>query len=284
MRRWSTERRRRAWCGCKGSTWCTTWRCSAPRTGRPPFFVLADRLWSQGDRLFSLGHPGIWGSPSWKVRTTGTSAHALSAPPLHGLAQLRDERRPDDRRTRAGRRGERLDGRQPAQLPRPGRPREGADAPVARPARGARGSVPRPRGPAASGVPARVFRDLFTGDTRIVTLGPFRVMTEPAPFFRCWADADREPGRTTSRSAPLLDRRRRVHRRGPGSAARSLTHQLLSTRQLNAPRFFALFARMFMADETPRGEEELVTSWGARRATCGTRTLGCVRCSASGAT
>jgi hypothetical protein len=41
----------------------------------------------------------------------------------------------------------------------------------------------------------------------------------------------------------------------------SLDHQLISTKTLNATRFYSLYTTIFHRDNTPSGEEEQVTSW-----------------------
>ena len=105
-------------------------------------------------------------------------------------------------------------------------------------------------------------KDMFAGETEMVDLGPFRVVTQPAAFFRCWADA--------TRPAELLYEQ--VHHScstddylfiagDQSSGVVEVEHHLLSTRQLGPTRFFSLYTSIFDEDQTPAGREEHVTSW-----------------------
>jgi hypothetical protein len=103
---------------------------------------------------------------------------------------------------------------------------------------------------------------MFVGETKTVELGPYRVVTEPAPFFRCWADA------TRSAERPYETVR---HRCGTddflfiagdhNSGVVTVDHQLITSKTLNASRFYSLYTRTFGADNAPAGEEEHVTNW-----------------------
>lgn len=112
-------------------------------------------------------------------------------------------------------------------------------------------------------------RDMFTGDVKTVALGPFHVPTEPAPFFRCWADASRRkemPYESVTHRCSTDDY---VFIAGDqSSGVITLEHQLITTTRLNPIRFFTLFTETFQRDNTPSGEEEHVTSWK-----CGTRNV-----------
>jgi hypothetical protein len=112
-------------------------------------------------------------------------------------------------------------------------------------------------------------RDMFAGDVKTVTLGPFHVPTEPAPYFRCWADASRRkelPYETVTHRCSTDDY---VFIAGEeSSGVISVEHQLISTKTLNPLRFFSLYSGYFQRDNTPGGEEEQVTSWR-----CGTRNV-----------
>jgi serine protease Do len=110
---------------------------------------------------------------------------------------------------------------------------------------------------------------LFTGPAKTVDLGPFRVPTQPAPFFRCWGAVP------PARDLPYDDA---VHRcstddemyigRDQESGVVEMTHELISDRSLGTVRFFALYTGIFRRDNSPSGEENRVTSWR-----CGTRNL-----------
>ena len=110
---------------------------------------------------------------------------------------------------------------------------------------------------------------LFVGPAKTVDLGPFRVPTEPAPFFRCWG------GEPSARDLPYEDA---VHRcstddemyvaRDQESGIVEMTHELISNTSLATARFYALYSGIFRRDNTPSGDENEVTSWR-----CGTRNL-----------
>lgn len=112
-------------------------------------------------------------------------------------------------------------------------------------------------------------KDMFIGDVKTVALGPFHVPTEPAPFFRCWADASRRqelPYETVTHRCSTDDY---VFIAGDqSSGVITLDHELITTTKLNRVRFFSLYTEIFGRDDTPSGEEEHVTSWK-----CGTRNV-----------
>lgn len=112
-------------------------------------------------------------------------------------------------------------------------------------------------------------RDMFVGNVKTVTLGPFHVPTEPAPFFRCWADASRRkelPYESVTHRCSTDDY---VFIAGDqSSGVITLEHRLISTTKLNSVRFYSLYTTIFERDNTPGGEEEHVTSWK-----CGTRNV-----------
>ena len=126
-------------------------------------------------------------------------------------------------------------------------------------------------------------RDMFTGSTKTVILGPFRLVTQPAPFFRCWADAKRRPQRPYEQVDHRCSTDDYVFIAGDqSSGVVSLHHELISTRTLNPFRFYSLYTTTFGRDNTPSGEEEHVTSWkcetrNVRNAGARMRTAICVR-------
>lgn len=112
-------------------------------------------------------------------------------------------------------------------------------------------------------------RDMFAGETKTVELGPFRIVTEPAPFFRCWADASRQPEMPYESVHHRCSTDDYVFVAGDQtSGIMELEHQLISTERLGASRFFSLYTSIFSRDNTPAGEAEHVTSW-----ICGTRNV-----------
>jgi len=112
-------------------------------------------------------------------------------------------------------------------------------------------------------------RDMFSANVKTIALGPYRVLTEPAPFFRCWADASRRkdlPYESVTHRCSTDDY---VFIAGDqSSGVVTVEHQLISTTNLNPLRFFSAYTSYFKRDNTPSGEEEHVTSWR-----CGTRNV-----------
>jgi hypothetical protein len=112
-------------------------------------------------------------------------------------------------------------------------------------------------------------RDMFAGKTKMVDLGPYRLVTEPAPFFRCWADATRsneQPYETVRHQCSTDDYLFIAGDQSTGVV--DVEHEMLSTKKLNASQFFSLYTSVFADDNTPSGREEHVTSWR-----CGTRNV-----------
>lgn len=105
-------------------------------------------------------------------------------------------------------------------------------------------------------------RDMFGKSTTTIDFGPFRVVTQPAPFFRCWGDGSRKDDlpyeRTRHRCATeddiYLDQ-------DQTTGSLTVNHQLLTTKSLNPPQFFALYTKAFVDDNSPMGEAEYVTNW-----------------------
>lgn len=112
-------------------------------------------------------------------------------------------------------------------------------------------------------------RDMFDSTTRMLDFGPFRVITQPAPYFRCWGDAEREADlryetawhRCATDDGVFLD-----YDQSTGTLA--VRHQLVVTKSLNRGQFFSLYASLFGTDNSPSGSKEYVTSWE-----CATRNI-----------
>jgi S1-C subfamily serine protease len=105
-------------------------------------------------------------------------------------------------------------------------------------------------------------RDMFDAHTKTIALGPFLVVTQPAPFFRCWGDSKRErdlPYEKVRHSCATDDDIYLDEDQTSGSV--SISHNLISTRTLNASRFFAVYTKLFGTDNAPSGTEEYVTNW-----------------------
>ena len=124
---------------------------------------------------------------------------------------------------------------------------------------------------------------MFAGEGKTVELGPYRVPTEPAAFFRCWGSAPRRPELTYEKVTHSCSTDDYLFIAGEQeSGVVDLTHELITTTSLNPFRFGALYSSMFGADNTPAGREEHVTSWrcstrNVRNATTPLRAALCVR-------
>ncbi len=124
---------------------------------------------------------------------------------------------------------------------------------------------------------------MFGPGTATVKLGHYSVPTQPAPFFRCWADAVRKPKLTYEKIRHTCSTDDYLYLAGDQeSGVVSVSHELLTSRELNTFRFFALYSKVFARDDTPAGEREHVTRWKCRASTVDAgsgplRTVLCVR-------
>jgi hypothetical protein len=104
--------------------------------------------------------------------------------------------------------------------------------------------------------------DMFTANVKTIALGPYRVLAEPAPFFRCWADASQRQDRPYETVTHRCSTDDYVFIAGDqSSGVVTVEHQLISTTSLNSLRFFSVYTSFFTRDNSPSGEEEHVTSW-----------------------
>jgi len=105
-------------------------------------------------------------------------------------------------------------------------------------------------------------KEMFGASAKMIDFGPFRVVTQPAAFFRCWGDGSRNQElpyeRTRHRCTTEDDIYLDVDQT---TGSLTLNHQLVTTKTLNAPQFFALYTSTFGTDNSPSGEEEYVTNW-----------------------
>lgn len=105
-------------------------------------------------------------------------------------------------------------------------------------------------------------RELFGDSTKTVDLGPFRVITQPTPFFRCWGDASHNQELPYERVRHRCDTEDEVFLdEDQTTGSLNITHQLITTKTLNASRFFALYSQWLGQDDAPSGEEQYVTNW-----------------------
>ena len=233
-------------------------------------FAIAESRAVQGDRLYALGHPEDLGLSIVEGTYNGLLQHTLY-PRLHFTGSLNSGMSGGPTIAADGRviginvstAGNQLSFLVPVE--RAAALLRGVLAP---------GATPPARTLADVGRQLRDYqelylRDMFAGPTKTVDLGPYRLVTQPAPFFRCWADATRRPQRPYEQVQHRCSTDDYVFISGDQtSGVVSLRHDLLTTTTLNPVRFYALYASVFSRDDTPGGEEEHVTSWK-----CGTRNV-----------
>lgn len=116
---------------------------------------------------------------------------------------------------------------------------------------------------------ADYLRDMFAGPGPAVELGRYQVATEPAPFFRCWGNYEREPLSPYETVYHTCSTDDRLFIAGDQwSGVVEIEHEMVSTASLNPWRFHALYSSIFGRDNTPSGLEEHVTRWR-----CSTRSV-----------
>ena len=92
---------------------------------------------------------------------------------------------------------------------------------------------------------------LFQGSDSTVRIGPFELPTQPAPFFRCWADANRDEDALFESVDHQCSTDDAIYLSGSQSSGIvSLTHRVLVSRGLNPLRFFSLYTAEFRQQRT----------------------------------
>jgi serine protease Do len=121
---------------------------------------------------------------------------------------------------------------------------------------------------------ARYLEGMFGANTPHITFGPYDLPSKPAEFFRCWADALRRkelPYVSVSHDCSTDDYIFVSSEQSSGIVY--FNHQLLSTTELNALRFFTLYAGHFQAGNAAGfGTEEEVTRFRCQTRNVGTTT------------
>jgi S1-C subfamily serine protease len=109
-------------------------------------------------------------------------------------------------------------------------------------------------------------RSLFSDSVPTVELGSYRVPTQPAGFFRCWADADRDddsPYEVVEHACSTDDFIYLT--RDHSSGLVEFEHRLLTSERLNRFRFAALYTAQYRAGGVGlAGREDDVTSFRCR--------------------
>lgn len=87
---------------------------------------------------------------------------------------------------------------------------------------------------------------LFAPDVPTVVIGRYRVPTRPAEWFKCWGDASRDPDQPYERVTHYCGTDDYLYlSEGQWTGVVELTHEVLSTRELNQFRFYTLYESGF---------------------------------------
>ncbi len=101
---------------------------------------------------------------------------------------------------------------------------------------------------------------LFADSTPTIVLGGYRVPTRPAAFFKCWGDASHGTSRPYETIAHQCSTDDYVFISGDQwSGVLELKHTVLSSRELNRARFYALLTREFSGEGLEYQSREVVT-------------------------
>jgi hypothetical protein len=109
-------------------------------------------------------------------------------------------------------------------------------------------------------------RSLFTDSVPTVALGAYRVPTQPAAFFRCWADADRDEDAPFEAVEHVCSTDDFIYiTRDHSSGLVEFDHRLLTSDKLNRYRFAALYTAQYGAEDVKLvGGEDEVTGFRCR--------------------
>lgn len=240
-------------------------------TASPRHFTIAPVAVRQGERLYSLGHPNDLGLSIVEGTHNGLLQHTLY-PKLHFTGSLNPGMSGGPTIDEAGRVvGVNVStaGNQVSFLV----PIERALTLLERVV--ASGFTPPPRFLTEIGAQLRAYQDayladMFTAKTPTVTLGDVVLPTEPAPFFKCWADATRDretPYEVVDHQCSTDDYVFLSSDQSTGLV--ELDHRLLRTTELNPLRFYSLYSDSFAEDVGGTwGSEDEVTPFR-----CETRTV-----------
>lgn len=239
------------------------------RTGRPSpsHFALAPVALRQGDRLYSLGHPSDLGLSIVEGTYNGNLRHTLY-PKIHFTGSINPGMSGGPAITAAGQvvgvNVSTMGEQRSFLVPEPQATR--LLARVQSP-----GFVPAPDLLTEVTAQLREYQQaylgrLFEGEPKRANVGPFRVVTEPAPIFRCWGGAERSD---EAEAEPMYHEV--WHRCGTDddvfiaddqrAGVVELVHVALTSARLNPAQFGTLFTSRFSADDTPGGDERHVTAW-----------------------
>lgn len=236
------------------------------RSSAPPaaWFTLGDAALEQGDRLFSLGHPKDLGLSIVEGTYNGLLRHTLY-PKIHFTGSLNPGMSGGPTLSAAGEVigvNVSTEGNQVSFLV----PVDEARALFERSRRA--GFTPVEDFLAEAGRQILAYQDeyldlVFRKPVPTVRIGRFTLPTEPAPFFKCWADANRraqQPYETVSHQCSTDDYVYLSEDQAAGTI--ELSHEVLSSTELGRFRFYALYASEFSGGDAPLwGDKENVTSY-----------------------
>jgi hypothetical protein len=245
-------------------------------TGRrtPEHFTLSNVTLLQGERLYSLGHPGDLGLSIVEGTYNGFLQHTLYTK-IHFTGSINPGMSGGPTITERGRVvGVNVStmGNQRSFLV----PQERAAALLAR----VQVAAYTPPDSFLPVVAAQIhaFQNayldaMFEGEVATVAVGGFNVPTEPKPIFRCWGNADRDPENLVETLEHWCSTDDDVYiARRQSAGVISLHHEVLRATGVGTRRFTSQFARVFGDDNTPSGSENHVTAW--RCTTRNVRTAG----------
>ncbi len=248
----------------------------------PQHFTLGATDLLQGDRLYSLGHPGDLGLSIVEGTYNGLLRHTLY-PKIHFTGSINPGMSGGPTITGAGRVvGVNVStmGNQRSFLV----PGDRASALLATVQ--AEGFAPPTDFLALIGAQVRAFqeeylRGMFVGEVKTVEVGAFRVVTEPTDIFRCWGDADREPDslyETLEHSCSTDDYVYIADDQGSGVIR--FRHEVIRSTGLSPRRFTSYLQGVLQRDNTPGGDEKHVTVWkcDSRNVRVGETTMRVVYC------
>jgi hypothetical protein len=234
------------------------------RAGAPPdaWFTLEAVQPEQGERLFALGHPHDLGLSIVEGTYNGLLSHTLY-PKIHFTGSLNPGMSGGPTLSASGRVvgiNVSTEGDQVSFLV----PVAQADSLYQRAARA--GFVPPDDFLAEAGRQILAYQDeylrgVFRDPVPTVRIGRFTLPTEPAPFFRCWADADRSPEQRYESVSHQCSTDDYVYlSEDQASGMIELTHEVLTSTKLNRIQFSALYSREFSGGDAPIwGDEDDVT-------------------------
>ena len=222
-------------------------------TGRPTgrFFVLTSTTIAKGTRIYSLGHPEDLGLSIVEGVYNGLLEHTLY-PKIHFSGPLNSGMSGGPALTQAGAvvgvnvatAGNSLSFLVPIDAALPLLERANVSA-------GDEPDFGADIGRQILDNQARYLGTLFQGSDSTVQIGPFDLPTQPAPFFRCWADANRDSEALFESVDHQCSTDDAIYLSGSQSSGIvSLSHRVLVSRGLNPLRFFSLYTAEFRQHRT----------------------------------